>query len=67
MAEFHAGFFGSLAVAVDVAYVDRVLQVIPVSNQADVRTFGKAGAAGAFRIGNAVSKAGLLQEEFNIA
>ena len=67
MAEFNAGFFGSLAVAVDVAYVDRVLQVIPVSNQADVRTFGKASAAGAFRIGNAVSKAGLRQEEFNIA
>ena len=67
MAEFNASFFGSLAVAVDVAYVDRVLQVIPVSNQADVRTFGKAAAAGAFTIGNAVSKAGLRQEEFNKA
>ena len=67
MAEFNASFFGSLAVAVDVAYVDRVLQVIPVSYQADVRTFGKAGAAGSFRIGYAVSKAGLLLDEFNIA
>ena len=67
MAEFHAGFFGSLAVAVNVAYIDRVLQMIPVSDKTDIGTFGKAGAAGAFRIGNAVGKAGFLQKEFNLA
>ena len=41
--------------------------MIPVSDKTDIGTFRKAGAAGAFRIGNAVGKAGFLQKEFNIA